>query len=132
MRPPGRPSFQIWGGQACLALGALSLAGCMSGGDAFPTVERSAKPGFYAALSRDAEVAARDTVQVTLEKHRSGKTVGWRAGSEAGEVTPLRTYKTKSGTFCRVYVERIEQPKQERRRTACRTSDGVWAPVAKS
>lgn len=43
-----------------------------------------------------------------LESQPSGSTVSWRNpdGAQAGEVTPVRTYKTDTGEYCREFDER--------------------------
>ena len=73
---------------------------------------------------------ADQAVQQALETHTSGVTLTWRNidNGHAGSITPIRTYKTKSGYFCRVYTEAVNVAGTTRRyqETACRDRDGVW------
>jgi len=85
--------------------------------------------GFYAGLTWAAADHARETVQQALESHRSADTLEWSLGGSMGSVTPLRTYKVKSGAFCRNYRETLDNADRDRRRTACRTQDGRWLPL---
>lgn len=73
---------------------------------------------------------ARQSVQRALERRPSGETEFWRiTGVAAGRVTPLRTWRSKSGHWCREYEERIELADgrtQATRAIRCRTADGRW------
>ena len=72
-------------------------------------------------------------VQGALEKLTSGKAKAWESGDGAyrGSVTPLRTFKTSKGLFCRDY--RVTVTAHGRTgsydRTACRSAEGAWEPV---
>jgi len=78
-------------------------------------------------------VIARDTVQSALERRAAGESEVWRvSGIAAGSVTPLRTWKSKSGHWCREYEELIELADGQTQRniaTRCRTPDGHWLEV---
>jgi surface antigen len=88
----------------------------------------------YDSLTPRAEVLARNTVQEALETARSRTSLSWsyvEDGSK-GEITPLRTYRTTAGFYCREYVEIIQTAtdgSNQRQRTACRDNDGLWKPV---
>ena len=69
-------------------------------------------------------------VQQALENSPSGQAVQWggEAGQSAGEVTPLRTFQTAEGDWCREYraKARIGLEVLARRAIACRTTSGTW------
>ena len=70
------------------------------------------------------------TAQDSFEYERSGTTSSWSnpdSGHE-GTITPVRTYQTASGTYCRDFTQTITVDGQfeEARGTACRQADGTW------
>lgn len=111
-----------------LALGML--AACVQA----PASERPGDP-VYSPLTPRAEVLARNTVQEALETARSRTSLSWtyvEDGSK-GEITPLRTYRTTAGYYCREYLETVETSTDgatRRQRTACRDDDGLWKPIS--
>lgn len=88
----------------------------------------------YSALAPRAEVLARNTVQEALETARSQTSLSWSYVEDGsrGEITPLRTYRSSAGFYCRVYLEIVDAGGAElasRQRTACRDEDGLWKPI---
>ncbi len=81
---------------------------------------------------RDKRLAAEAT-QRALETVPSGSAVPWRNpdNEHYGTVTPVRTYQTASGTYCREYQQSVViDGRQERAYgTACRQPDGSWRIV---
>lgn len=73
---------------------------------------------------------ADQAVQDALERAPSGDAVEWRntASGTAGSITPLRTFRTAAGVFCRDYQEtlRIGVASERYIDTACRDEDGRW------
>ncbi|MCV0425553.1 MAG: hypothetical protein K5905_08770 [Roseibium sp.] len=70
-------------------------------------------------------------LQTALEKSMSGKSVHWQNpdSGTSGSVTPLKTWKTAEGTFCRAYRENfqlISGRTVSRDGVACRTADAIW------
>jgi len=70
------------------------------------------------------------TVQAVLERYPSG-TVGVWIDPETGTtgtITPIRTYRSASGTYCREFLSEMERANRKSRENAvgCRTGDGVW------
>jgi surface antigen len=65
-----------------------------------------------------------------LETAPSGSSVQWQNpdSGHAGSVTPVRTYQTAQGTYCREFQQTVTiDGKQERAYgTACRQPDGSW------
>lgn len=70
------------------------------------------------------------TLNRTLETQVSGTTVEWRDEQSgiAGTITPVRTFKTEQGKFCREFIERqlIQEQWQEQRGIACREGKEEW------
>ena len=106
-----------------LLLGACAQAPAESRGD----------PA-YGGLAPRAEVLARNTLQEALETARSQSSLSWIYAEDGskGQITPLRTYRSTTGYYCREYVEIVESPadsRTARQRTACRDNDGLWKPI---
>jgi surface antigen len=69
-----------------------------------------------------------------LESMPSGQGVAWR-NPESGRtrvVTPVRTYQTATGQYCREYTQTITigGEKHQSYGTACRQPDGSWKIVS--
>ena len=83
--------------------------------------------------NKDKEIAAKTTHQA-LETAPSGKAVPWQNpdNGHAGTVTPLRTYQTGTGQYCREYTQTvtIDNRPQQSYGTACRQPDGSWKIVS--
>ena len=84
-----------------IATVALQLAGCASltAGD----------PALYQGLAESDVTLASRLVQTTLESSPDGTTRRWsnRETGNGGAVTPLRTYVSERGRFCREYREEL-------------------------
>jgi surface antigen len=69
-----------------------------------------------------------------LESMPSGQSVAWRNpdSGNAGAVTPVRTYQTSSGQYCREYTQTITVGGERHQSygTACRQADGTWRIVS--
>ncbi len=106
---------------------ALVLAACAS--DRSP----GERDPFYDGLSAEASAAAWQAVQTALETQRSDETYEWRYGNGiSGSVTPRRTFRIKTGHYCRDYsvvLFKGSQPAASSPRTACRGSQGTWRVV---
>jgi surface antigen len=66
-------------------------------------------PELYQSLSNtDVKLASR-TIQTTLERAPDGTTRRWSNGEtgHSGSITPIRTYISDSGYFCREYREEL-------------------------
>jgi surface antigen len=105
-----------------LTIVALQLAACasLSAGD----------PGLYQGLAdSDVKLASR-LVQTTLESTPDGTTRRWtnKQTGNSGEITPLRTYVTEDGSFCRDYREELAIAGDSGRfyHTACRDGSARW------
>ncbi|HSA83023.1 MAG TPA: RT0821/Lpp0805 family surface protein [Geminicoccaceae bacterium] len=108
----------LWPLALLLTLGAC--AGGLPGSD----------PKLYEALAdSDVELAAR-TMQSTLERAPDGATRSWanEQTGHRGSLTPIRTYVTESGYFCREYREElvIGADRGSFHQFACRDEDARW------
>ena len=88
----------------------------------------------YQALAPRAEVLARNTVQEALETAPSKTSLSWTYVEDGsrGLITPLRTYRSSTGFYCREYREVVmasAAQETSRQRTACRDADGLWKPI---
>jgi len=74
------------------------------------------------------------TTQASLEHVQSGQTSTWNNpdSGHSGTVTPVKTYETNSGQYCREYQQTVIVGGQEEQAygTACRQPDGSWKIVA--
>lgn len=72
-------------------------------------------------------------VQHTLETKPTGESVSWHGPDGRGTVTPIRTFRTRSG-YCREYVVTVTVPdgaeRETRREVACRDEAGIWRDPA--
>ncbi len=113
-----------------LLSGLLAPLGCTTVGQI-----RNADPApLYTRMTLEDVRSANQSVQIALENTFSGMRSSWKnaASGHSGTVTPLSTFKSKSGFYCRVYEETITIDNRTERYTdtACRDSDGRWKPVA--
>jgi hypothetical protein len=81
-------------------------------------------------LPSDALRCMEENLQQTLESNPSGKPLGWSSPTAkvSGQTTPFGTFRGLDGTFCRRYVQNINEPegKRDYYGMACRTSEGKW------
>jgi len=81
---------------------------------------------------RDKRLAAA-AEQKALETTPTGRAVSWQNpdNGHSGTVTPVKTYQTASGSYCREYETKVSvDGKQEKAYgTACRQPDGSWKIV---
>jgi surface antigen len=87
-------------------------------------------PGLYQGLAdSDVKLASR-LVQTTLESTPDGTTRRWtnQQTGHSGEITPLRTFVTEDGSFCRDYREELAIAGDSGRfyHTACRDDSARW------
>jgi len=128
---PTRPNYRLaWPMAAAIALATLA-AGWVGGyGQAqdriFDRLARLEADRAHDRAKLDAVIAE------TLERRVSGQSVKWRNPETGsfGEVTPILTYKSAGGQWCRKYVRVINARDEQRRTTAiaCREPDGRWRP----
>lgn len=73
------------------------------------------------------------TSQTALETTKSGTTSTWTNpdSGHSGTITPVETYQTASGEYCREYQQTVTVGGETQRAygTACRQPDGSWKIV---
>jgi 17 kDa outer membrane surface antigen len=81
-------------------------------------------------MTMSAKSKVRTIFQQALERKRSGMAHRWQLAEHAlsGTVTPVATFRLKSGTYCRQYIQQVNQAGEENifYGLACRTKKGDW------
>ncbi len=119
--------------RAPLAVCAVVLSTCILSACTAGTanVGTGTAPSSEQLLPAEDEGMADRNRQTALETSVSGHTVRWKnpESGSSGSLTPLRTWKTTKGTYCRAYREKIMLGSGERinrRGIACRSPDMIW------
>lgn len=116
-------------GRFPLRAGGLVLFVCFGLALAPPRGLASYRDGFDHLNAADLRLAG-SAKQSALERNPSGELQMWRnqGTGNSGAVMPLRSFKIKTGHFCREYRETAIAQRQMASRdlTACRTPDGKW------
>jgi surface antigen len=84
------------------------------------------------ALAVEAQVPYEESIQYALESLTSGISSNSLIGDVAVSVTPIRTWKSVSGHYCREFEIVVAKPDAGANREAgvrCRDGDGRWKPV---
>ena len=111
---------------ASLLIAALGLAG------AFYVAEHRAQTQIaaYEARWKAGQRALEAALQDTLETKASGMEVSFASGEVDfhGSISPMRTYQSRTGHWCREFSEIIESGgiREHRRGLACREDSGGW------
>jgi surface antigen len=109
------------GGTRLAATAAGTLLGAFLGSEVGSSLDRA-----------DADYASRAQYQA-LEYTPSGSSTPWRNPDTGhyGSVTPIETYETASGAYCREFQHQAQIGGRTRGvyGTACRTPDGQWQMV---
>ncbi|ABA89983.1 hypothetical protein Pcar_2748 [Syntrophotalea carbinolica DSM 2380] len=110
---------QIGGGRGTLVAVAVgTLAGALLGQE----VGRS--------LDRADQLAMQQNAQYALEYTPTRQSTTWRNPDSGnyGSITPIETYQTPNGQYCREYLQNviIGGQQQQAYGTACRQPDGNW------
>ena len=126
---PAVPRGRAWWPQAAAAAAVLVLA---IGGAGWWTESRIGSATNRLEASHETvrgEIQA--AVSRALETQVSGQTVAWSGEGISGEVTPIRTYRSASGDWCREYLRstRLQGRELSIRGLACRNADGEWVTV---
>ena len=87
--------------------------------------------GIGRSLDRADQLAMEHKTQETLETARTDQTATWinPDTGHSGTITPVKTYQTEAGQYCREYQQtvRVGGTRQQAYGTACRQPDGTWA-----
>ena len=110
---------QIGGGSGKLAAVAIgALAGGLLGSEVGKSLDRADK----AAIEKTSHGA--------LENNRTGQVATWSNPDTgaSGAVTPVKTYQTAQGQYCREYQQSVTVGGKTENAygTACRQPDGSW------
>ncbi|MFQ5954806.1 MAG: RT0821/Lpp0805 family surface protein [Kiloniellales bacterium] len=123
MPAPGRVAMVVG---ACLAFLVVGAGGAYLASSLLVDREIARLEAARTADRRMVEAV----VNEVLEKQLSGVTVAWQSAESGshGSVTPVRTFKSVGGQWCREYLwTTIAGARKERRRAiACREPDGIW------
>lgn len=109
----------------CHLIFLAGVAGCS------PSASLGPEIGPNDLLTAQDQKMARGAFQNALETSVSGKGVTWRntATGASGSVTPVKTWKTSAGVYCRAYRENIRLASGQSQAlsgTACRSKAGTW------
>ncbi len=90
--------------------------------------------GVHAGMDPQTHREIDAAIQTALETHLSGRSRQWSSAKSnlSGRVTPVRTWRSRSGHFCRAFVEIIRLPsgvERNSRGRACRNQAGVWVRI---
>ena len=88
----------------------------------------------HAGLDRQTHRQINTAMQTALETHLSGRSRQWSSENPrySGRITPVRTWRSRSGHFCRAFVEIVRLPsgiERNSRASACRNEAGSWVRV---
>ncbi len=113
---------QIGGGRGTMVAVAIgTLAGALIG------------QGVGQSLDRADQLAMQRNAQYALENTRTNVPTTWvnPDTGNSGSITPVETYQTSSGQYCREYQQTVYVggEKQQAYGTACRQPDGTWKIV---
>jgi surface antigen len=119
-----------------VAAAAASLAVGLFGGYQFALQGPAAARSAAAALVREDRQMMRQALHTALESKVSGTSLSWRnpdSGS-AGTVTPVRTFKSTKGQWCREYkaAARYAGWREDFSGIACRGADARWRTVLRA
>lgn len=85
------------------------------------------------SLDRADQLAMEHNAQYALENTRTNATTTWRNPDSGnyGSITPVETYQTRQGQYCREYTQSVvvAGEHQQAYGTACRQPDGTWQIV---
>lgn len=112
-------------------LGAIAWLTAACTGTPAPEPAAPTPRTIYFGLS-DADIAAAErAIQEALETLPSNQPLLWYGTRTSGLVKPFRTFKIKTGHFCRDFTESVHREASPLLRTsrACRTDEGRWLRV---
>jgi surface antigen len=85
------------------------------------------------SLDRADQLHAAETTQAALDGNQAGTASTWidPDSTHSGTVTPVRTFRTPQGQYCREFQQTvtIEGRTEQAYGTACRQPDGTWKIV---
>lgn len=90
--------------------------------------------GAHAGVNLQTHRTIETVMQIALETHLSGRSRSWALANPdySGRITPVRTWRSRSGHFCRAFVEIVRLPsgvERNSRARACRNKAGSWVRI---
>lgn len=132
-RPRGTLMSGPW--PAAIAASFVALAIGLGVGLMASDQQLGARMARLEALAEADRLALQAALSEALESQVSGASLAWTNpdSGRSGTITPLRTFKSQQGQWCREYsaLETSETGPQEQRAIACREGAGVWKTRAK-
>ena len=120
-------------------LGALAGSQIGSGGGQLAAVAIGTLLGAFVgsevgkSLDKADQLYAQQAAQQSLETQPSGTTSTWNNpdSGHSGTFTPVRTYETEAGAYCREFQQTVTigGKTEDAYGTACRQPDGSWKIV---
>ena len=111
---------------ASLLIAAFGLAGAFYVAEQRVQTQIAAYEARWKAGQRALEAALQDTLETTA----SGAEVSFASGEAGiqGSISPTRTYRSRTGHWCREFSEIVESggAREHRRGLACRKDSGSW------
>ena len=131
--PPHRPAFGGWTGHFVqMAAALVMIAGTFGFTTYWMQSRMDAVVSSLAAHMETERVLLAQSVQDALETKVSGEPVHvCKEGNWSEILTPIKTYRSKSGHWCRQYLRQTTFGGLDLsiRGTACRDENGTWATV---
>ena len=125
---PGTRTFAPWPVAIAASIAVLAIA---LGGVNFLANQRVEQQIALLRAAAESDREARERVlSQALEKLASGETASWENpdSGRRGSITPVRTFKSRDGQWCREYAadEWLGGKRELRRAIACREGEGLW------
>lgn len=119
-----------WLVPAAVAASVAVIALGLGGGYFVAGARLDSERATLASLRLEDHKAFELAVQDALEKQVSGKSISWQnpSSGHGGTVTPIRTFKSADGQWCREYAyeSQSEAGTETLRAVACRAGEGRW------
>ncbi len=125
---PDMPAFELRPTAIAASVAVIALG--LGGGYFVADTRIDAARTQLAAQHLEDQRAFELALNQALEKQASGQSVSWRnpESGNGGTVTPVRTFKSASGEWCREYAYDIptETGTETLHAVACRAPEGRW------
>jgi len=116
--------------QAMTAIAASVMVVIAGSAGYWGGLDSAPAPARMEAALGSVQLAQAETLTRALEQLKSGEMANWTNASTgwSGEVTPLRTFKSKDKRWCREYrvSDQMGTRQNVRLGVACRVGDGKW------
>lgn len=128
VRVAHQPGFRRWWIPAAVAASVAVIAAGLGGGYLISDARVTREIARLEAAQQQDRQAFELALQQALETQLSGTSVAWQGTDANGTITPIRTFKSADGQWCREYlIESAAGAAAERQHAiACRTPEGGW------